>query len=59
MKQKKISLKELLGFIPETFFEKIAAKTKVDFHSGNLKITYTSPSDTKTEKYAEAVLPLR
>ena len=33
-------------------------KAKVDFHSGNLKITYTSQSDTKTEKYAEAVLPL-
>jgi len=32
---------------------------KVDFRSGNLKITYTSQSDTKTEKYAEAVLPLR
>ena len=34
-------------------------KAKVDYHSGNLKITYTSQSDTKTEKYAEAVLPLR
>jgi P pilus assembly chaperone PapD len=33
-------------------------KTKVDFHSGNIKITYTSSSDTKTEKYTEAVLPL-
>jgi len=32
---------------------------KVDYRSGNLKITYTSQSDTKTEKYAEAVLPLR
>ena len=31
---------------------------KVDYRSGNLKITYTSQSDTKTEKYAEAVLPL-
>ena len=33
-------------------------KAKVDFRSGNLKITYTSQSDTKTEKYAEAILPL-
>ena len=33
-------------------------KAKVDYRSGNLKITYTSQSDTKTEKYAEAVLPL-
>lgn len=32
---------------------------KVDYHSGNLKITFNSQSDTKTEKYAEAVLPLR
>jgi len=31
---------------------------KVDFHSGNIKITYFSQSDTKPEKYAEAVLPL-
>ena len=41
------------------FQMELTAKTKVDFHSGNLKITYTSQSDTKTEKYAEAVLPLR
>jgi len=34
-------------------------KAKVDFRSGNLKITYTSQSDTKAEKYAEAILPLR
>ncbi|NEW82362.1 MAG: molecular chaperone [Mariniphaga sp.] len=33
-------------------------KAKVDYRSGNLKITFTSQSDTKTEKYAEAVLPL-
>ena len=33
-------------------------KAKIDFRSGNLKITYTSQSDTKTEKYAEAILPL-
>jgi len=33
-------------------------KAKVDFRSGNLKITYTSQSDTKAEKYAEAILPL-
>jgi P pilus assembly chaperone PapD len=33
-------------------------KAKVDFHSGNIKITYNSQSDTKTEKYTEAVLPL-
>lgn len=33
-------------------------KAKIDYHSGNLKITYNSQSDTKTEKYAEAVLPL-
>jgi len=32
---------------------------KVDYHSGNLKITYTSQSDTKPEKYAEAVLKLK
>ncbi len=31
MKQKKISLKDLLGFIPESFFDEIAAETKVDF----------------------------
>ena len=31
---------------------------KVDYRTGNLKITYTSQSDTKTEKYTEAVLPL-
>ena len=40
------------------FQMELNAKTKVDFHSGNLKIIYTSQSDTKTEKYAEAVLPL-
>lgn len=34
-------------------------KNKVDFHTGNIKITYTSQSDTKTEKYAEAVLKLQ
>ncbi len=34
-------------------------KAKVDFRSGNLKITYTSQSDTKTEKYTEAVLKLQ
>jgi len=33
-------------------------KAKVDFRTGNLKITYTSQSDTKTEKYTEVVLPL-
>jgi len=32
---------------------------KVDFHSGNLKITFTSQSDTKPEKFAEAVLKLQ
>lgn len=31
MKQKKISLKDLLGFIPESFFDEIAAETKVNF----------------------------
>lgn len=31
MSSKKISLKDLLGFIPESFFEKIAAETNVDF----------------------------
>jgi hypothetical protein len=34
-------------------------KAKVDYHTGKLKLTYTSQSDTKTEKYTEAVLPLR
>jgi len=40
------------------FQMELDTKAKVDFRSGNLKITYTSQSDTKTEKYAEAVLPL-
>lgn len=31
----------------------------VDFRSGNLKITYSSDSDTKPEKYSEAVLKLQ
>src|SRR5277367_2850856 len=31
MKQKKVSLKDLLGFIPESFFDKIGAETDVDF----------------------------
>ena len=34
-------------------------KAKVDYHTGKLKLTYTSQSETKAEKYAEAVLPLR
>jgi hypothetical protein len=34
-------------------------KAKVDYRTGKLKLTYTSQSDTKTEKYTEAVLPLR
>ena len=41
------------------FQMELDTKAKVDFRSGNLKITYTSQSDTKIEKYAEAVLPLR
>ncbi len=31
MNQKKLSLKDLLGIIPESFFDKIAAETNVDF----------------------------
>ncbi|HOK75863.1 MAG TPA: hypothetical protein PLS74_12160 [Bacteroidales bacterium] len=31
----------------------------VDYRSGTLKITYSAPSDVKTEKYAEAELVLR
>ena len=31
MKEKKISLKDLLRFIPDSFFDKIAAETNVDF----------------------------
>lgn len=31
MKEKKISLKDLLRFIPESFFDKIATETNVDF----------------------------
>lgn len=34
-------------------------KVKVDYHSGSIKITYTSQSDTKPEKLAEAVFPLK
>ncbi|HZL10434.1 MAG TPA: hypothetical protein VFC65_10580 [Prolixibacteraceae bacterium] len=34
-------------------------KAEVDFHSGSLKITYTSQSGTKPEKYAEAELKLQ
>jgi hypothetical protein len=34
-------------------------KANVDYHNGNLKITYTSQSETKAEKYTETVLPLR
>jgi P pilus assembly chaperone PapD len=34
-------------------------KAKVDYRSGNLKITYTSQSDTKPETLSVAVLPLR
>jgi len=40
------------------FQMELDTKAKIDYHTGNLKITYTSQSDTKTEKYAEAVLPL-
>ena len=34
-------------------------KAKVDYRSGNLKITYTTQSDTKPETLSVAVLPLR
>lgn len=34
-------------------------KSKVDFHSGNLKVTFSAQSDTKPEKFAEAVLKLQ
>lgn len=34
-------------------------KANVDFHSGNLKITFSAQSDTKPEKFAEAVLKLQ
>ncbi len=34
-------------------------KAKVNYKSGSLKITYTSQSDTKPEKLAEVVFPLR
>jgi P pilus assembly chaperone PapD len=33
-------------------------KAKVDYHSGNLKITYSSQSDTKPEVLTETVFPL-
>jgi hypothetical protein len=33
-------------------------KAKVDYHSGSLKITYTSQSDTKPETLTQAVFPL-
>jgi P pilus assembly chaperone PapD len=33
-------------------------KKKVDYHSGSLKITFSSQSDTKPEKLAEMSLPL-
>ena len=34
-------------------------KAKVDYHAGTLRITYTSQSDTKPEKFAEAELKLQ
>lgn len=34
-------------------------KAKVDYHKGNLKITYTSQSDTKPVTLTEAVFPLQ
>ena len=34
-------------------------KGAVDFHSGNLKITFSAQSDTKSEKFAESVLKLQ
>ena len=34
-------------------------KAKVDYHSGNLKVTFSSQSDTKPEKLAETVLQLK
>jgi P pilus assembly chaperone PapD len=34
-------------------------KAKVNYRSGSLKITFSTQSDTKPEKLAEAVLPLR
>ena len=34
-------------------------KAKVDFRNGILKITFTSQSDTKPEKFAEAELKLK
>jgi len=33
-------------------------KAKVDFKSGSLKLTYSSQSDAKPEKYSEAELKL-
>ena len=34
-------------------------KAKVDYHSGTLKVTFSSQSDTKPEKYTEAELKLQ
>ena len=34
-------------------------KAKVDYHSGSLKVTFSSQSDTKPEKLAETMLPLK
>jgi len=34
-------------------------KAKVDYHSGTLRVTYSSQSDTKPEKYTEAELKLQ
>ena len=41
------------------FQMELQKNAKVDYHSGNLKITFTSQSDTKPEKLAESVLPLK
>jgi hypothetical protein len=32
---------------------------KVDYHSGSLKVTFSTQSDTKPEKLAEAMLQLK
>lgn len=41
------------------FQMELDSKAKVDYHTGSLKVTYTSQSDTKPEVLTVAVMPLK
>ena len=55
-------VKGIAVYTPNTvrrFQMNLDSKSKVDYHSGTLKITFSAQSDTKPEKYTEAELTLK